>query len=330
MNEPILEVENLSLQFKKKTKMFHTADESEKWKKVLDSISFNIKAGETFGIVGETGSGKTTLARTLVGIYKPKNCKVKLYGKQIDFKKREDILLMRKKIGIVFQDPVGSLNPRVTVSEIIAEGIIDQEKLTEKELQTKIRDAAELVELPESKLESFPPELSGGEKQRVSLARTLIGEKKILVLDEPTSSLDVSIQAQILNLLTRLKNELSISYLFITHDLNVIKYMCDRVAVLYYGQILEQGNTFEIFERPKHPYTSDLINANLSFGSSKEFNVAHESGEPCRHGCIYQNSCSRRFIACENDPPTFDFGKSSVKCWLYDYKERGTQENKTE
>jgi oligopeptide/dipeptide ABC transporter ATP-binding protein len=321
MNEQILEIENLTVRFKRKTKLFQSAGEEDRWKTVLDSISFNIKQGETFGIVGETGSGKTTLARTLVGIYKPKEYKMKLNGKQIDFRKREDILYLRKNIGIVFQDPVGSLNPRVTVSEIISEGIPDQKKLTDRQLEEKIKEASELVELPESKLESYPTELSGGEKQRVSLARTLIGGKKILVLDEPTSSLDVSIQAQILNLLIRLKNELSISYIFITHDLNVIKYMCERVAVLYYGQILEQGNTYEIFERPRHPYTADLIGANLSLTSSNKFSVAHDSGEPSREGCIYQNSCIKRYSVCEKSPPTFDLGKSLVKCWLYDYAE---------
>ncbi|MCL6003102.1 MAG: ATP-binding cassette domain-containing protein [Thermoplasmatales archaeon] len=319
MNESILEVEDLTVQFKNKSKLFGSSREEDRWKRVLNSISFNIKQGETFGIVGETGSGKTTLAKTLVGIYKPKNCKVKLYGKLIDFRKREDILLLRKNIGIVFQDPVGSLNPRVTVSDIISEGIPVQEKLTEPQRQKRVKEAAGLVELPESKLDSYPPELSGGEKQRVSLARTLIGGKKILVLDEPTSSLDVSIQAQILNLLIRLRKELSISYIFITHDLNVIKYMCNRIAVLYYGQIIEQGSTYEIFERPRHPYAADLIGANISFTSTNQFTIAHESGEPSKEGCIYKNSCSKRFSACESTPPTFDYGKGSVKCWLYDY-----------
>ena len=317
MNETILEVENLTVQFKTKTKMFRPTEDREKWKRVLNSISFSLRQGETFGIVGETGSGKTTLARTLVGIYKPKDCKITLYGKLVDFRKKEGILLLRKNIGIVFQDPVGSLNPRVTVYDIISEGIPVGEKLKEEQKAEKVREVAKLVELPESKLESYPTELSGGEKQRVSLARTIIGGKKILVLDEPTSSLDVSIQAQILNLLIRLKKELSISYIFITHDLNVIKYMCDRVAVLYYGQILEQGNTEEIFEHPRHPYSSDLVAANISFSSTTKFNEVQESGEPSKEGCVYKNSCSKRFASCDNEPPVIDYGKGSVKCWLY-------------
>jgi len=317
MNEPILEVENLTVQFKAKTKMFRSTGDREKWKRVLNAISFSLRQGETFGIVGETGSGKTTLARTLVGIYKPKDCKVTLYGKRVDFRKKEGILLLRKTIGIVFQDPVGSLNPRVTVYDIISEGIPVGEKLKEEQKAEKVREAARLVDLPESKLESYPTELSGGEKQRVSLARTIIGGKKILVLDEPTSSLDVSIQAQILNLLIRLKKELSISYIFITHDLNVIKYMCDRVAVLYYGQILEQGNTEEIFEHPRHPYSSDLVAANISFSSTTKFSEVQESGEPTKEGCVYKNSCSKRFASCDNEPPVIDYGKGTVKCWLY-------------
>ena len=322
MNEPILEVENLTVQFRTKTKMFQPARKLEKWKRVLDKISFSINQGETFGIVGETGSGKTTLAKTLVGIYKPKNCKIKINGKQIDFRRKEDVLFLRRNIGIVFQDPVGSLNPRLTVSDIIAEGLPDQGKLTREELEKKIKGASKLVELPESKLESYPPELSGGEKQRVSLARTLAGGKKILVLDEPTSSLDVSIQAQILNLLRDLKKELSISYIFITHDLNVVKYMCDRVAVLYYGQVLEEGSTSGIFERPKHPYTDDLVKANFSFTSSNLSSNIHESGEPSREGCIYKNSCVKRYDECENAPPTFGREGDLVKCWLYKDEEK--------
>lgn len=319
MIDAILEIQDLTVQFKLKTKIFK-GEEAEKKKTVLDSVSFSIKQGETFGIMGETGSGKTTLARTLVGIYRPKDCKIRINGKAIDFKKREDILLLRKNIGIVFQDPVGSLNPRLSVSDIISEGLPTVGKLSKNELQAKIREAAALVELPESKLESYPTELSGGEKQRVSLARTIIGGKKILLLDEPTSSLDVSIQAQILDLLIKLKKELSISYIFITHDLNVIKYMCDRVAVLYYGQVLEEGNTYEIFEHPKHPYTVELTRANITLSSIESYSASHESGEPSKDGCIYVNSCSKRFSTCENTPPTFSENSTLVKCWLYEKK----------
>jgi peptide/nickel transport system ATP-binding protein len=318
MNDNILEVEHLTVQFKVKTKIFQRARSTEKTKKVLDSISFRIKQGETFGIVGETGSGKTTLARTLVGIYRPKGCKIRINGKDIDFRKREDVLLLRKNIGIVFQDPVGSLNPRLTVYDIILEGLPNAKKLSKQEIKEKITEAANLVELPESKLESYPAELSGGEKQRVSLARTIVGGKEIILLDEPTSSLDVSIQAQILNLLIKLKQELSISYIFITHDLNVIKYMCDRVSVLYYGQILEEGDTFELFEHPRHPYTAELIRANFSFSSTETYSATHESGEPSREGCIYKNSCPSRFSPCDQVPPSFLVNNVSVKCWLYD------------
>ena len=329
MNEPLLEVENLTIQFRVKTKLLQSGQSTDKWKRVLNSISISINEGETFGIVGETGSGKTTLARALVGIYKPKNCTIKINGKKIDFRKRDDLLLLRRKIGIVFQDPVGSLNPRLTVSDIISEGLSTDKKLSDEEREGKIKEAAKYVELPESKLESYPPELSGGEKQRVSLARTIIGGKKILILDEPTSSLDVSIQAQILNLLIRLKKELSVGYIFITHDLNVIKYMCDRVAVLYYGEILEQNTAFELFEHPKHPYSEDLIGANFSLSGTNLSTTGHESGEPSKEGCVYKNSCPKRFVACDEDPPILNLGKGQVKCWLYDekYKSVSTKKN---
>lgn len=317
MSDSILEVENLSVQFKSKTKIFQKREQQEKWKRVLDSVSFGIRKGETFGIVGETGSGKTTLARTLVGIYKPKNCKIRLLDKDIDLRKREDILFLRRNIGIVFQDPVGSLNPRLSVFDIISEGLPNLQKMKKNEVEHRIREAAKLVELPDSKLESYPTELSGGEKQRVSLARTIAGGKKILVLDEPTSSLDVSIQAQILNLLIKLKKELSISYIFITHDLNVIKFMCDRVAVLYYGQILEQGSTYKIFERPSHPYTYDLVHANVTLESTDLYTSSYESGEPSKVGCVYKNSCRKKFDPCDKSPPIFVSDEVQVKCWIY-------------
>lgn len=320
MNSSILEVRNLTVQFKKKRKLLETLNLELTRKKALDSVSFNVIQGETFGIVGETGSGKTTLARSMVGVYRPKNCYMKLLGKEIDLKKRTDILFLRKNIGMVFQDPVGSLNPKLRVIEIIAEGIASESKLSKKERKDRISDAVSFVDLPESKLESYPTELSGGEKQRVSLARSIMGEKKLVILDEPTSSLDVSIQAQILNLLTKLKNELSVTYILITHDLNVIKYMCDRVAVLYYGQILEVGPTRELFERPRHPYTSDLVNANVTLSSTSVFSEKIEYGEPSTEGCVYKNSCSRRFAPCDTEPPIVSIDGQLVKCWLYDKK----------
>jgi len=317
-NEEILKVEKLKIQFLNREKLKFSARKTERWKIVLDEISFSILEGETFGIVGETGSGKSTLARTLVGIYKPKSGKIALMGKEINFRKRDDLLYLRNNVGIVFQDPVGSLNPRLKIREIIREGLAIEEKLSKMEQDKKIDEISDLVGLADSKLDSYPNEISGGEKQRVSLARALVNNKKILILDEPTSSLDVSIQAQILNLLRKLKDELSITYIFITHDFNVIRYMCDRIGVLYYGQILEISSVHDIYENPLHPYSSDLMNANITLETENKFDSQYEIGEPSRSGCIYLNSCVKKFEKCNIPPPEFNVNGRLVKCWLYE------------
>lgn len=320
INNEILRVDGLTVQFLNREKVKFGMMKLNRWKIVLDNISFSILDGETFGIVGETGSGKSTLAKTLVGIYVPKDGKVILKGREINFRKKDDLLYLRRNVGIVFQDPVGSLNPRLTVREIIREGLAIEEKLTRKEQDSRIDEATDLVGLAGSKLDAYPAEISGGEKQRVSLARAIVNKKKLLILDEPTSSLDVSIQAQILNLLRKLKEELSITYIFITHDFNVIKYMCDRIGVLYYGQILEISSVREIYENPLHPYSSDLMNANITIESENKFESQYEVGEPSRSGCIYYNSCLKRFNKCNTSPPIFLVDGRKVKCWLYEKK----------
>ncbi|MEM0142737.1 MAG: ABC transporter ATP-binding protein [Candidatus Parvarchaeum sp.] len=319
-NEPILSVKNLSVSFKIKAKLYSKKD--ERYKIAVDYVSFSIFEGKTFGIVGETGSGKSTIAKTLLGIYKPKAGNLKLMGREINLRNKKDLFFLRSHIGIVFQDPVSSLNPKLKLMEIIREGINRNSRLlrlNRKDQNDKIVEIADLVGLSENKLESYPAELSGGEKQRASLARAIVSKKEILILDEPTSSLDVSIQAQILNLLRKLKEELNLSYIFITHDLNVIKYMSDNIGILYYGQMLELGNVKDIFENPFHPYTSNLINANLTLKSTIDFNSRYdERGEPSREGCIYINSCPKKMPICEKTPPEINLNDRVVKCWLYD------------
>jgi oligopeptide/dipeptide ABC transporter ATP-binding protein len=317
MNKVILEVKNLKVRFKVKTKFKLFPNEEERYKIAVDNVTFKVNEGETFGLVGETGSGKSTIARVLVGIYRPFGGEIYLMGRKIDMGRKDDILFLRRNIGIVFQDPVGSLNPKITVREIIREGFSIDERYDKKEQERLILDIINKVGIGESKLDSYPSELSGGEKQRVSLARALVTRKKILILDEPTSSLDVSIQAQILNLLRKLKEDFNLTYIFITHDLNVIRYMCDRMGVLYYGQLLELGRIKEIFENPLHPYTEDLISANLTLESSLNVLSQYDLGEPSRNGCIYRSACRKRFQECEKLPPEIDMDGRMVKCWLY-------------
>lgn len=311
----ILEIKDLNVEFQVKGTFF--GPRSEKYKTVIEKVSFSINEGETFGIVGETGSGKSTLAKTLVGINYPSGGNIYFLGKRIDFNKKSDLIFLRKNIGIIFQDPVGSLNPKLKVYDIIYEGLNYEEKMNREEKRDRIYEITKKVGLNENKLSSYPGELSGGEKQRVSLARAIISPKKLLILDEPTSSLDVSIQAQILNLLQKIKRDFNLTYIFITHDFNVIRYMCDRLGVLYYGRMLEISSVREAYEAPLHPYTRDLMNANISIENISGFESQYDVGEPSREGCIYKNSCKFRMEVCENDPPVFQKDSRLIKCWLY-------------
>lgn len=207
--------------------------------KALDDVSLTIRERETFGLTGETGSGKSTLAKVLVGLYRPASGTVRLLGRQIDFKNKKDVAYLRQNIGIVLQDPVRSLNPRLTVKEIISEALIASKTVSKKKYGERIDFITHLVGVTADLLPRNPRELSGGQRQRVSLARALVVPKKLLILDEPTSALDVSIQAQVLNTLKRLKDELDMSYLFITHDINVIRYVSHRLGILFYGKLVE-------------------------------------------------------------------------------------------
>src|SRR5579862_2901171 len=256
----LVEVENLTVRFRARDqRVSFFSQGGQKWINAVDRVSFSINSGDTFGLVGETGSGKSTIAKVLVGLYKPTSGKIKLLGKEIDFRKKDDISYLRRNVGIVFQDPVGSLNPRLTARDIIAESLIASKSVNKEEFDSRILDILERVGLRRSALLMYPREISGGEKQRVSLARALVIPKKLLILDEPTSSLDMTIQAQVLNTLRKLKAELDLSFLFITHDINVVRYMSSRVGVLFYGKMVENGPTKEVLSNPQHPYSQELL-----------------------------------------------------------------------
>ncbi|NLY66583.1 MAG: ATP-binding cassette domain-containing protein [Tissierellia bacterium] len=229
--------------------------------KAVDDVSFNIKRGETLGLVGESGCGKTTCGRTILGLYDATDGHVYFDGKDVHAMGKKDKLNFKKDAQMIFQDPYASLDPRMTIGEIIGEGMDVHFNLSNKEREEKINELLHTVGLNQEHASRFPHELSGGQRQRIGIARALAVEPKFIVCDEPISALDVSIQAQIVNLLIKLQNEMGLAYLFISHDLSMVKHISDRVGVMYLGSIVELAPSANIYKKPLHPYTKALISA---------------------------------------------------------------------
>ena len=245
--------------------------------KALDGVDLKIESGKTFGIVGESGCGKTTLMRTLLRLVEPTSGSVvlseEITGGQFSSNNLEDLTgnelrRFRRQIGVVFQDPMGALNPRMLIKDIVSEPLVIHGKT--EEIREKVISLLNNVGLGEEHLYRYPHEFSGGQRQRIVIARALALDPKILVLDEPTSALDVSVQAQILNLLNDLQRKYDLTYIFISHDLSVIEYMCNRLAVMYLGKVVEEADTEELFSNPQHPYTKALLSATPNFDKDKE------------------------------------------------------------
>lgn len=311
-----IEIEHLTVGFrsKRRSSVFRKSPRV----KALDDVSLQIREGETYGLTGETGSGKSTLAKVLVGLYRPTSGTVRLLGREIDFHDKGDVAYLRENVGIVLQDPVRSLNPRLTVKEIIEEALVASKKFPKEKYDERIGFVTHLVGVTKDLLPRHPRELSGGQRQRVSLARALVVPKKLLVLDEPTSALDVSIQAQVLNTLKKLKSELDMSYLFITHDINVIKYVSHRLGVLFYGRLVETGEVRDIAVDPKHPYTQKLISNVLTLGGMSARETSITEHRPATSGCRYRLVCRSAFDSCEEVPGALDLGAGHfVSCFLY-------------
>ncbi|NRO63847.1 Oligopeptide transport ATP-binding protein OppF [Lactobacillus helveticus] len=231
--------------------------------KAVDDVSFDIYEGETFGLVGESGSGKTTTGRSILQLYKPTSGEVIFEGKNVEnLKSRADKLAFTRDAQMIFQDPYASLNPRMTVEDIIAEGLDIHHLVKNKEERNKrVEELLETVGLNESHASRFPHEFSGGQRQRIGIARALAVEPKFIVADEPISALDVSIQAQVVNLMIELQKKRGLTYLFIAHDLSMVKFISDRIGVMHYGKLLEVGPADDVYDRPLHDYTKSLISA---------------------------------------------------------------------
>ena len=231
--------------------------------KAVHDVSFDIYEGETFGLVGESGSGKTTTGRSILQLYKPTSGEVIFEGKNVEsLKSRADKLAFTRDAQMIFQDPYASLNPRMTVEDIIAEGLDIHHLVRDKaERSKRVEELLETVGLNESHASRFPHEFSGGQRQRIGIARALAVEPKFIVADEPISALDVSIQAQVVNLMIELQKKRGLTYLFIAHDLSMVKFISDRIGVMHYGKLLEVGPADDVYDRPLHDYTKSLISA---------------------------------------------------------------------
>ncbi len=255
-NPPVLEVSGLSMHFtsgrgKKKTTL-----------KAVDQVSFSIGHAETFGLVGESGCGKTTCGRTIIRLYNPTAGKIMVKGRDLSGKlNKEERRFLTDNVAMIFQDPIESLNPRMTIEEIVGEGLTVKGKMNRAEVRRRVYETLDKVGLTQEHATRYPHEFSGGQRQRVGIARALINQPSLIIADEPVSALDVSIQAQVINLLNDLKRDLGLSILFIAHDLSVVKYFSDKIGVMYFGKMVELAEGEELYKNPMHPYTRSLLSA---------------------------------------------------------------------
>ncbi|MCD4742623.1 MAG: ATP-binding cassette domain-containing protein [Desulfobacteraceae bacterium] len=317
MSTPILTIDNIVKHFDitggflDQIKFKHGKFQLEKTTvKAVNNVSLSINKGETLSVVGESGCGKSTLARVVMGLYPPNSGQILYDGKRIDHLSHKEMLPFRKKMQMIFQDPYASLNPRKTVQRTLEEPLrFHHPEMSSKEINNKILEIMEQVGVDTAWTKRFPHEFSGGQRQRISIARGLILDPELVVADEPVSALDVSIQAQILNLLMEAGQKRGLTYLFITHDLSVVQHISTRVAVMYLGTLCEVADSKILFENPRHPYTRALLSAIPKVGetSAKHIKLKGEVPTPINlpPGCVFHDRCVNANERCRTDVPVF-------------------------
>lgn len=303
---PILEVKNLKQYFVAGSGLFSTATKTVK---AVDDVSFSIQRGETLGLVGESGCGKTTLGRTILNLQKPTSGEVIFEGQDLAKVSEKEMRALRKHLQIVFQDPYGSLNGRMAVGSLIREPLEVHNMLDPAQRDEKVKALLEAVGLRGYYANRYPHEFSGGQRQRIAIARALATDPSFIVLDEPVSALDVSVQSQVLNLLFHLKQDRQLTYLFISHDLAVVRHISDRIAVMYMGKIVELAETDELFEHHLHPYTEALLGAMPDIaarGRKKKALLTGDLPSPINlpSGCRFHTRCKYSTEACQQIEPT--------------------------
>lgn len=302
--EPLVEVKGLKKYFPLRDGLFGRTTGQLK---AVDDVSFSIRKGRIFGLVGESGSGKTTIGRTLLGLHDKTAGEVMFKGQALDSLSKEALRALRPKMQLVFQDPYSSLNPRLRVGDAIGEALLQHGLASKAELRERVLDTLSICGLSPQHYGRFPHEFSGGQRQRIGIARALILQPEFIVADEPISALDVSIQAQIINLFSDLQERQGVTLLFISHDLGVVEHLCQDVAVMYLGQIVESADRDALFRRPLHPYTQALLAAvpTLDVHRSLPRAASSEPPNPANppHGCRFHPRCPQATAQCREQAP---------------------------